>query len=105
MQSQHPRSKRMATSTFKGHTRSAFGFFIGYHSSASYKLWDFKRKCFVITWNVQFEETQFPKASDYGEPPADPYDHSRQRQHQSLSPLHEPKLNRPIYDEIVILPS
>jgi len=36
-----------------------------------------------------------------GELPADPYYHSRQRWHQLPSP--EP--NRPIYDEIVVLPS
>ena len=39
----------------------------------------FERDC---NHNVQFEETKFPKASDYGEPPVDTYDHSRQRWHQ-----------------------
>ena len=65
----------------KVNTRSTFGCFIGYHSSVSYKLWDFERKCFVITRNVQFEETKFPKAADYGEPPADTYDHLWRRRH------------------------
>src|SRR5437773_757329 len=86
--------------TAKQNTRSTFGSFVGYHSSTSYKIWDFERKCFVITHSLKFEETEFPKASDYGEPPADPYDHSRQRWHQSPTP--EP--NRQIYDEIVVLP-
>src|SRR5438045_5038068 len=85
----------------KVNARSTFGCFIGYHSSVSYKLWDFERKYFVITRDVQFEETQFPKASDYGEPPADPYNHSRQRRHKSPSPLPEPKPNRPLYGVII----
>ena len=81
----------------KVNPRSTFGCFIGYHSSVSYKLWDFERKCFVTTRNVKFEETQFPKASDYSEPPADTYDHSRQRRHQSPSPTPLPKPNRPLW--------
>ena len=93
-----PEERRPALSKYN--TRSTFGSFVGYHSSTSYKIWDFERKCFVITHSLNFEETEFPKASDYGEPPADPYDHSRQRWHQSPTP--EP--NRQIYDEIVVLP-
>ena len=42
-------------------------------------------------------ETQFPKASDFDEPPAHPYDRST----PSPSPEPEP---RPIFDEIVVQP-
>jgi len=64
-----PEERRPALSKYN--TRSTFGSFVGYHSSTSYKIWDFERKCFVITHSLNFEETEFPKASDYGEPSAD----------------------------------
>ena len=48
-------------------------------------------------YTLIFEETEFPKASDFDEPPADPYDHSR-----SSQPTPEP--NWPIYDEIIVQP-
>ena len=79
--------------------RSMFGCFIDYHTSVSHKIWDFERKCFINSHDLIFEETEFPKASDFDEPPADPYDHSRNTQH---SP--EPIPNWPIYCEIVVLP-
>ena len=83
-------------------TRSTFGCFIGYHTSVSHKIWDFERKCFVNSRDVLFEETQFPKASDFDEPPADFYDDSRQNPQAENIP--EP-ISRPIFDEITVLPS
>ena len=82
-------------------TRSTFGCFIGYHTSVSHKIWDFERKCFVNSRNLIFEETEFPKASDFDEPPADSYDDSRMNPH--IEQVAE-QASRPIYDEIVVLP-
>jgi len=59
-------------------------------------VWDFERKVFVNSHDVIFFETQFPKATDFNEPPADPYDRS------TPSPSPPPSL-RPIVDEIVVV--
>jgi len=37
-------------------------------------VWDFERKVFVNSRNLIFFEMYFPKASDFDELPADPYD-------------------------------
>ena len=63
---------------------------------------DFERNCFIISRDLIFEETEFPKASDFDEPPADFYDDSR-RSPQAEQIL-EPSRTRPIYDEIIVLP-
>ena len=78
-------------------TRSTFGCFIGYHTSVSHKIWDFERKCFVNSRDLVFEETEFPKASDFDEPPADPYDDSRRN-----LPAKENLPERQLLDEIIV---
>ena len=60
-----------------------------------WQVWDFERKVFVNSHDLIFLETQFPKVSDFDEPPADPYD----RTTPSPSPEPEP---RPIFEEIVV---
>src|SRR5271154_5702843 len=57
------------------------------------RVWDFEPKVFVNSHDLISFETQFPKASDFDEPPAHPYDRS------TSSP--EPEL-RPIFDEIIV---
>src|SRR5205814_1596327 len=61
-------------------SRSTRGCFIGYLDTPKmHKIWDFERKCFVNSHDVIFEETQFPKPSDFDEIPADPYIPSPER--------------------------
>ena len=77
-------------------TQSTTGCFIGYtNTNTMWWVWDFERKVFVNSHDLIFFETQFPKASDFDESPADPYDRST----SSPSPEPEPW---PIFDEIVI---
>ena len=57
-----------------------FGCFIDYHTSVSHKIWDFERKCFINSHDLIFEETEFPKASDFDELLADHYNDSRKNQ-------------------------
>ena len=62
-----------------------------------WRVWDFERKVFVNSHDLIFFETQFPKSSDFDEPPADPYDRS--------TPSPEPELEqRSIFDAIVVQP-
>jgi hypothetical protein len=78
--------------------RSTHGCFIGYLDTMTMlKIWDFERKCFVNSHDLIFDETQFPKPSDFNELLADPHKYTAQ------SPVPEP---RQIYDEIIVqLPS
>jgi hypothetical protein len=67
-----------------------------------HKIWDFERKCFVDSHDLVFEETQFPRRSDFDEPPADTYDP------RTPSPSPEPTLEQEIrpppqtFEEIVV---
>src|SRR5437667_3049787 len=75
--------------------RSTRGCFIGYSGTTTmHKIWDFERKCFVNSRDLVFQETQFPKPSDF-EPPADPYDYAEQP-----STSETPQ----IFDEIAVQP-
>jgi hypothetical protein len=85
-------------------TRSTFGCFIGYDTSVSHKIWDFERKCFDISHDLIFEETNFPKACDFNEPPADFYDDSRRSPQPEQRSQRNQQTERPIYDQIVVLP-
>ena len=69
-----------------------------YPFPAQGQIWDFERKCFVNSHDVIFEETQFPKPSDFDEIPADPYIPS-----PSPSPERPPE-TRQMFDEITVLP-
>ena len=77
------------------------GSFVGYVSS--YKYWNFARKCFVVSHNLTFKETEFPKATDFDRPPANaPSTITKPAvQQQSPEPVPEPKF---IYDEITVQP-
>jgi transposase InsO family protein len=78
--------------------RLTCGCFIGYTDTTTiHKIWDFERKCFVNSHDLIFEETHFPKPSDFDEPPADPYEYT------PPSPSSEPE-PRQIFDEIIIQP-
>ena len=80
----------------KVNPQSTTGCFIGYkNTNTMWWVWDFERKVFVNSHDLIFFETQFPKASDFDEPPVDPYNHS------TPSPEPEPK-QRPIFDAIVV---
>jgi hypothetical protein len=61
-QTRGPRNKIKPTGTK--------GCFVGYISSSSYKYWNFARKCFVVSHNLTFKETEFPQATDFDQPPA-----------------------------------
>jgi hypothetical protein len=77
-------------------SRSTRGCFIGYLDTPKmHKIWDFERKCFVNSHDLIFDETQFPKPSDFDEPPADPYIPSPTPEQQSET--------RQIFDEITVL--
>ena len=58
-----------------------------------HKIWDFERKCFVNSHDLIFEETQFPKPSDFDEIPADPY----------IPSSEHPQETRQMFDEITVL--
>jgi len=75
---------------------------MGYtNTDKMWHVWDFERKVFVNSRDLIFFETQFPKTSDFDEPPADPYDRST----PSPSPEPpEPPEPRPIFDEIIVQP-
>jgi transposase InsO family protein len=89
-----PKERQKASS--KVDTQSTTGCFVGYtNTNTMWRVWDFERKVFVNSRDLIFFETEFPKASDFDEPPADPYDRS------TPSPPPEP---RPIFDEIVVQP-
>src|SRR5436190_13162242 len=91
-----PEARRKPLS--KVDTQSTRGCFIGYlDTDTMHKIWDFERKCFVNSHDLTFEETQFPKPSDFDEPPADPYIPS-----QSPSPEQQPETHQ-IFDEITVL--
>ena len=62
-----------------------------------WRVWDFERKVFVNSHDLIFFETQFPKASDFDEPPAHPYDRS------TPSPSPEPE-RRLIFNAIIVQP-
>src|SRR5436190_5673119 len=81
-------------------TWSTFGCFIGYHTSVSHKIWDFERKCFINSHDLIFEETEFPKASDFDELLADHYNDSRKNQQVEQAE----QAPRPIFEEITVLP-
>src|SRR5271170_3806538 len=91
-----PKERQKASS--KVDTQSTTGCFVGYtKTNTMWKVWDFERKLFVNSRDVIFFETEFPKASDFDEPPADPYDRS--------TPFSSPEpVPRPIFDEIVVQP-
>jgi hypothetical protein len=91
-----PEERQKASS--KVDTQSTTGCFVGYtNTNTMWRVWDFERKVFVNSRDLIFFETEFPKASDFDEPPADPYDRS------TPSPSPEP-VPRPIFDEIVVQP-
>ena len=82
----------------KVNPQSTTGCFVGYtNTNSMWRVWDFERKVFVNSYDLIFFETQFPKPSDFDEPPADPYNRS------TPSPEPEPE-QRPIFDAIVIQP-
>ena len=85
----------------KVNARSSSGCFIGYHTATSHKIWDFERQCFVNSHDLIFHETEFPNASDFDEPPADPYNDSKRKPQTKHTPKVTPRL---IFDEIVVLP-
>src|SRR5208282_2897502 len=90
-------SEQRRKSLNKIDNRSTRGCFIGYlDTSKMHKIWDFERKCFVNSHDLIFEETQFPKPSDFDEIPIDPYIPSSSPEHQSKT--------RQIFDEIIVLP-
>jgi len=99
-----PKKRRPRRS--KMQPRSTKGCFIGYTETTSiFKIWDFERKCFVNTHDLIFEETQFPKLSDFDEPPANAQilgpSSTRESTPESTSEL----ANGPqIFDEIVVQP-
>ena len=43
---------------------------LGYRSSTSYKVWESERKCFVVTHDWRFQETDFPNVSEFDDLPA-----------------------------------
>ena len=89
-----PKERQKASS--KVDTQSTTGCFVGYtKTNTMWRIWDFERKVFVNSHDVIFFQTQFPKVSDFDEPPADPYDRS------TPSPEPEP-ISRPTFDEIVV---
>ena len=89
-----PKERQKANS--KVDTWSTMGYFVGYiNINTMWCVWDFEWQIFVNSHDVIFFETQFPKASDFNEPLADPYDRS------SPSSELEP---RTIFDEIVVQP-
>ena len=95
-----PKERQEANS--KVDTQSTTGCFIGYTgSNTMWRIWDFERNVFVNSHSVIFFETQFPKPTDFDEPPADPYDRSTPSPSPESTP--EPE-DRPIFDEIVVLP-
>ena len=70
-----PEARRKALN--KLDPQSTHGCFIGYlDTTTMHKIWDFERKCFVNSHDLIFEETWFPKPSDFDEPPADLYKHA-----------------------------
>ena len=70
-----PEERQKASS--KVDTQSTTGCFVGYtKTNTMWRVWDFERKVFVNSHDLIFFETQFPKPSDFDEPPADPYDRS-----------------------------
>ncbi|TMC17117.1 MAG: transposase family protein, partial [Chloroflexi bacterium] len=118
-----PDERRRKKPRNKIDTQSTTGCFIGYtDTNTMHKIWDFERNCFVNSHDLTFEETQFPKPSDFDEPPADAYgayhrtlqtpvastpEISRESTPESM-PEHAlfPTLQseRPIYDQIVVQP-
>ena len=71
-------------------SRLTRGCLVGYHSSTSYKFWDFDRRCFDYSDDLIIKETQFPATQDFDElaQPSTP----------------PPSPDRPIFDEIDVLP-
>ena len=76
-------------------SQSTRGCIVGYHSSTSYKIWDFERQCFDNTHDYIIRETEFPTAQDFGES-------SQQSTPPSSAP--SPETEREIFDEIEVLP-
>src|SRR4030095_10197820 len=87
-------------------TRSTTGCFIGYTDTKTmHKIWDFERKRFVNLHNLIFEETQFPRPSDFDEPLADAYIRHPSPS-PSLSESSESSVESEIkvFDEIIVQP-
>jgi len=73
-----------------------------------HKICGFERKRFVNSHNLIFEETRFPRPSDFDEPPADTYDPRTLPPSPESTPESTPAAeNIPppqIFDEIVVQP-
>jgi reverse transcriptase-like protein/integrase-like protein/Pol polyprotein/LTR polyprotein gag-polypeptide-like protein len=96
-----PKQRQKRNSKLK--TRATTGCFVGYTgTNTMHRVWDFERKVFVNSHDVTFFETQFPKPTDFNEPPADPYDRSSPSPSSESSP--EPKDQTPsqAFEEIIV---
>jgi len=58
-----PKQRRVGKLSY----RSTRGCLVGYHSSTSYKYWDFDRKCFETSHDLIIKELEFPVAADFDE--------------------------------------
>ena len=100
-----PKKRRKKNS--KVDTRSTTGCFVGYTATNTiHKIWDFERKCFVNSHDLIFEESRFPRPSDFDEPPADTYvDAYNHTTPTPSSPESSPEPDNrapQIYDQIVV---
>ena len=78
--------------------RGIRGCFIGYVSSSTYKYWNFDRKCFLISHNLSFNETEFPTTSDF-----DNISHSAPRARSpSTESVSSSRSERTVHDQIVV---
>jgi Reverse transcriptase (RNA-dependent DNA polymerase) len=106
-----PEQRRKQQKRNKFNDRSTRACFVGYHSSTSYKVWEFERKCFVVAHDWRFHETNFPNASEFDDPPAYDSESIAQSPSPTSSPSSSrspspspPPIPRPIYDSIEVLP-
>jgi len=102
-----PKKRRKKRS--KVDIRATRGCFIGYsESNDKYRVYDLERKTFVYLHDLNFNETKFPHAKDFDEPPADPMDHNPSSPIPSRSSTASPEPLQPsiqaeppqTYDEI-----
>ena len=90
-------------------TRFNMSYFIEYiDTNIIHKIWNFERKKFERSYDLIFEETQFPKSNDFDESSVDSY--NPQTLSSSSSPSLEFELtsesndrsSRQVYNEIII---
>src|SRR5271168_1994461 len=100
-----PKQRRVGKLSY----RSTRGCLVGYHSSTSYKYWDFERKCFDTSHDLIIKELEFPTAADFDEDQISVSQAPRARPIAASSPVPPtappPSVQAPqIFDQIVVEP-